>query len=367
MTSARSIVLGIHRWTGLTVGLALIAVALTGLGLLLRPQLEPAVDRALRTVTSCTTRLALDDQVARARTVHAKGAIRQLEIANGGIGATVVRYVDDLGVYVDPCDGRVLGVQARWGGVFGTIEYLHRWRFLGNSDVSETVAGTMSLTLMIVMAIGGLFVWWPGTKRQWQGAWKLRWRLKGAAFEVNLHRTYGAYAALVIIVTTAASLAFVFDWARNAVYAITASAPPAKKPRAADGATIAPFETLLMRTLAQAPTADAVTLALPRKPGDPVEATVIERDAPHPNARTTVYLDPASARVLRFDPYAAASTGYKTYRWLGSLHMGYVGGALGQALLFFGVLAIPVLGYTGIRAWLRRRAPPERRFSKQTA
>jgi vanillate O-demethylase ferredoxin subunit len=370
MNPVRNAVLVVHRWTGLTVGIVIMLVALTGLAMVFRPQLEPALDRALHTVGTCDTRIGLDDLAARARTAHPNGAIRQLEIARAGFGPTVVRYADNIGVYVDPCNGRVLGSQDRWGGLFGTIELIHRWRFLGNVDVSETVAGTLSLTLAVIMVLGGLAIWWPTTRRQWKNAWKLRWSLKGAAFELNLHKTYGLYAALIILATTAASWTFVFDWARNTVYAVTASSPPAKKPRSTSADTsLASFETVFTRSLATAPKADDVTILLPKKPGDAIEVTVIESDAPHPNARSMVYLDAHSAQVLRFDPYANASRGYKVYRWLASLHMGYIGGVFGQVLLFAGVLAVPVLGYTGIHAYLRRRriAQPERKFSNQTA
>lgn len=369
MKPMREIVLTVHRWTGLTAGLLVVMVVLTGLGMVFRPQLEPRIDRALHEVDTCTSRIPLDTLAERAREAHGGRTIRQVELANAGFGATVVRYTDDLGVYLDPCSGRVLGTQDRWGGVFGTIEYLHRLRFFKDTDVSETVAGTSSLVLALVMVGGGIAVWWPATRRQWKSAWKLRWRLKGAAFEINLHRTYGIYAALVILATALASLTFVFGWANAAVYAVTGSAPPAPKPHSTGASTtLAPLERLLERTLATVPGARDITLLLPRKPGDAVEATVIERDAPHPNAATLVYLDAHTARVVGFAPYAAASAGTRAYRWLKSMHMGYIGGLFGQLVLFAGVLAVPVLGYTGIRSWLRRRVPrAERAAARQAA
>lgn len=369
MKPMRETVLTVHRWTGLTVGIAIVVVAVAGLAMVFRPQLEPRIDRALHEVGKCATRIPLDTLADRAREAHPQGAIRQLELSNGGFGVTVARYVDNIGVYLDPCSGRVLGSQDRWGGVFGTIEYVHRLRFLGSTDVSETVAGTLSLVLALVMVAGGVILWWPSTRRQWKNAWKLRWSLEGAAFELNLHRTYGIYAAVVILATTLASLTFVFGWANAAVYALTGSPQPAQKPHSAsDSGALAPFEQLLGRTLATVPNAADITLLLPKKKGDAVEATVIERDAPHPNAVTLVYLDAHTAQVLLFAPYASASAGTKLYRWLKSMHMGYVGGVFGQLVLFVGVLAVPVLGYTGIRAWLRRRAPRiQRAYAKQAA
>ena len=50
-------VLKVHRWTGLTVGLVILMMALTGSVNLFRPQLEPVVNRDLLTVPACSERV----------------------------------------------------------------------------------------------------------------------------------------------------------------------------------------------------------------------------------------------------------------------------------------------------------------------
>jgi vanillate O-demethylase ferredoxin subunit len=187
--------------------------------------------------------------------------------------------------------------------------------------------------------------------------------LKGAAFEMHLHRAAGVYAAVVLLSTAFAAWTFTFEWARAGLYAITLSAAPARKPvsSAAPGdATPSTLEAFLARTLEAVPQADQITLVLPRKPRDAVEVQVIERDAPHPNARTVVYLDRHTAQVLRVEPYATSSAGHKAYRWLASLHMGYVGGVAGQLVQAAAMWMVPFLLVTGIRSHLRKRRAPAR-------
>ena len=94
--SFRNVVARVHRWVGLTVGLAIVYLAITGLTMLFRPQIEPLVEARLREVTSCSVREPLDKLIASARAAHPDGAVRQVEIAQGGIGVTVVRYADDV-------------------------------------------------------------------------------------------------------------------------------------------------------------------------------------------------------------------------------------------------------------------------------
>jgi vanillate O-demethylase ferredoxin subunit len=131
---------------------------------------------------------------------------------------------------------------------------------------------------------------------------------------------------------------------------------PAPKPAVtATSAAMLPAEIFIERALSTLPNAREITLTYPRNVRDAVEIYAIERGAPHPNARSYVYLNPYTADVLRLEPYAASTAGNRIYRWLGSLHTGKVGGLPVQLLLFAGILGVPVLAYTGIRSTLRRK------------
>jgi ferredoxin-NADP reductase len=356
--SVRKGLLRIHRWTGLTLGLAIVYLAVTGLTMVFRPQLQPIVERGLRHEAPCGARLPLDELAARARAAHPGAAVARIDTFQGGSGATIVRFADKRNVHVNSCTGAILGEQSQWGGFFGTMEQLHRFRFIDNADVTELIGGSLSLVLALVMVGGGLAMWWPPNLKALKSAATPRLRLSGRAFDVNLHRTAGLYACLVILMSALTSLTFTFDWARRAVFAAAQSPRPAPKPTLeAASAAVLPAEAFMHRALAIAPDAREIDVIYPRKPRDAVEIDIVERDAPHPGARGFLYMDPGTGDVLRYEPYAASSMGNKIYRWLGSLHTGNVGGLPVQLLLFAGILGVPVLGYTGIRSYLRRRFP----------
>jgi len=321
-----------------------------------RPQLEPVVERGLRDVGSCHARRPLDELIASARRDHPDSALTRIEILEGGYGATTIRFADAMGVYVNPCTGSVLGQRRQWGGFFSTIEQWHRLRFVDNPDVTELIGGSVSLLLALIMVVGGVLLWWPPSLRALRSSFKFRWRLSGRAFERSLHRSVGTYAGLILLMSAATSLTFTFDWARNALFLATGSRVPAPRPAVtATSAAMLPSETFMGRVCSMLPNAREITITYPRKPRDAVEIYAIERGAPHPNARSYIYLNPYTAEVLRFEPYAASSTGNKVYRWLGSLHTGKVGGWPVQLLLFAGIFGVPVLAYTGIRSALRHK------------
>jgi vanillate O-demethylase ferredoxin subunit len=351
----------LHRWLGLIVAPAIAYLALTGSTMLLRPHLERVVDSRLHHVSACERQLPLAQLIANANERHAEGAIRQLELTGGAPDATVIRYSDLRGVFVDPCSGAVLGEQQRWGGLFGTLEGLHRLRyFVDDGDVTEPITGTLSVVMGLMAALG-IALWWPRSRGHLKRSLSLRSSLRGPALQMHLHRVIGVYAAAVLLISAVAAWTFTFDWARSALYAVTRSNPPAARPRpsAGTGPNASP-DALLAAARNAVPDFDRMTIVLPKKPTDPVEVQILERDAPHPNARTTLYLDPRDARVLRVEPYATSSAGHKAYRWLASLHMGYVGGVAGQIVQGAAMLMVPVLLITGVRSFWRRRRAPQR-------
>ena len=320
-----------------------------------RKQLEPIVESELHDVSGCTARIPLDALAARAHAASPEKPVVQIETSDAG-QTTIVRFSDLQGIYLDSCTGKVLGHRNRWGGFFGTVEWLHRLRFVGNTDVSEPIGGSVALFAALVMVVGGLAVWWPRTWKAFRNGLKFRPQLKGRAFDMSLHRTAGFYVAAVLLLSSVTALTFSFDWARGAIFAATGTKPlPAKPVLEPPKAPLAPLETFMARTLQAVPNARDVQINLPKKPRDAVEIQVVERDAPHTEARTFVYLAPETGDVIRVDSYAASGLGNKVYRFIGALHMGLIGGPLVQALLFTGILGVPLLAFTGIRSWWRGR------------
>jgi ferredoxin-NADP reductase/uncharacterized iron-regulated membrane protein len=360
--------LQVHRWTGLTVGLLVVFLAITGLSLVFRPQLEPMVERDLHEVSACSSTLPIDAIVASARSAHPKVGIELVKIAEGSEPA-VVRFVDKVGVHVDPCNGAVLGQQHRWAGVFNTFEQLHRFRFIESADVGNFITGSAAFVVLFAFVVGGLVVWWPATVQAFKRSFKPATHLKGRAFEVNLHRTIGLYASLVLLVVALTAMPIAFKRVRYAMYSATGSAMPAPKPQStklsADMKRL-PLETFWQRARTLVPDPLHAVLIYPRKESDPVEISLVAQGAPHPEAISSLFLDAYSGEVLRFEPYAQSGVGNKIYRWATALHMGYVGGLFGQVLLFVGVLGVPVLAYTGTSSYLRRRfgaKPPSKMLS----
>ena len=353
--SIKPLILVGHRWAGLTVGLAAAFLALTGLTMAFRTQLEPQVDARLLDRAACESRLPLDALLARATVAHPGKALARIEIPDLSTAATVVRFTDRVGVHLDACSGEVLAQRTPWGGFFPFMEMVHKLRFITeDSKVTEVIGGTIAI-LVSIMATGGLILAWPASRRALQAVLRPRLNPGTRAFDLMLHRSVGVYVYLVVVTSMACALTFTFDWWRSTIFAATGSPPPASRP-AGRGALALPLEAYLARARALIPDLASAVITPPRKAGEPLEIYGIERGAPHAYARNYLYLDPASGETLRFQPYAESSLGNKSYRWMGALHTGRAGWPF-QLLLFAGILGIPILAFTGIRSYVRSRNP----------
>jgi ferredoxin-NADP reductase len=351
----RKAVLVVHRWTGLTVGLVFVMFALTAAILVFRPQLEPVASPGLFDVGQCATRAPLDLGVANAVRSHPGGTLDDMRIRGAGAEPTQVRFLDRTLVHVDPCTGKVMGEQSKYGGLFGFPEQLHRFKFM-SAEAGAIAGGTITLITLVLLVVGGLVVWWPATRMALKGAFKFRPHLKGVAFTLNLHNIVGVYTAIVLAITAATALPISFSWLREGLYSMTSSQRIAKPDATpVPGSAPLPLEAQWQRIQAAFPPAQEAVIRFPRKPTDAVEAFTVNVDAAHPNARNYIYLDPVTGAVLKSIPYAESPTGLRIYFWLVSLHTGAVGGPFVQLLFLLGMLGVPVLAYTGFSSYLRRR------------
>jgi uncharacterized iron-regulated membrane protein len=353
----RPLIFQLHLWSALIVGTVLLFVALTGACMVFRPELDPVFNRGLFSVAPGGPPRPLDELVAAAQRSHPEAKVDYVRLAPEPGASVQVAFLDKQVVFVNPATAAVLGRRGRYEGFFGRCEQWHRFLFLGPAGTFVTRAGAM-LTCFVLLT--GFYLWLPAVFRVVRTGFVLNFKLKGRAWNFNLHKVVGFYAGAVVLASALTGLPQSYDWMEHGVYLGWGAAPagPAlhSTPPTGGGNGVT-MQSWLESARRLAPGAVETMIYLPRKPDAPVEIYATGRAGLQENARSYLFLDAYSGAVLRATPYAESTRGVKFYLAVVSLHFGQFGGWVGRVIMLAGTLAVPLLAFTGLAMFLQRRRP----------
>ena len=353
-TPARKRLAWLHTWSGLVFGIAIVMLGITGAGLVLRPELDSLVNHHLLKVPACHAPLPLDTQVARAGAAH-PGKVRNIELTAGPTNTTAVKFANMDYVYVSPCSGKVLGVQNQYGGFFGTLDWLHRFLFAGH-ETGRPIAGWINLVFLLSLIIGGIVLWWPRSKTELRRAIRFDVKLPGIARTLSLHKIIGLYTSVLLLVITLTAIPIGFLPVKNLIYHLTGYQPLDPPTSTVNvGVLPMPLQQVWRETQREFPHITWASIDLPQRPEDAIRIEILEPGMPHKNAKSFLYLDQYSGRVLYRIHYKALNVGRKLYLYSIAFHSALVGGLPYQILLLLACLGIPVQAWSGFSPWLQRR------------
>lgn len=364
----------IHLWLGLTSGLVIFIVAITGAIYVFSEDIINIyesdfryVDKEQKSKLTPNKLKAIADKEIDA--FFGKKEInywdwQSLYYYNNSERAVVVeghRYKNpDVyhQVYINPYTGKVLKVRNTWASKFwDVIIELHTSLMLGDVGVYIVEFGTLIFLLMI---ISGMILWWPknkhASKQRFFFKWKenVRWRRKN----YDLHSILGFYMCWIVIFMVITGLFWSFDWFKNSVYYALDGEIPVVNELKID--SLNPIQNnynttdlMLIKARTLYPNADSYSLNYPKKNGMPFEILVKESKNWAPNH--TLYFNPENGSLIFQKKYESLSTGQKFNELTGDIHYGWIFGWPSKILTFFGCLIAASLPFTGFYIWYGRR------------
>ncbi|MDT8322262.1 MAG: PepSY-associated TM helix domain-containing protein, partial [Xanthomonadales bacterium] len=278
-----------------------------------------------------------------------------VRLPRNGIAAYHV-FLDGGQALVDPKNHALIDEWA-WHQTFvGILSELHF--HLAAGRIGKNTVGALGLAAGL-MAISGLLLWWV-VRHQFR--WRsLRPTGPGRGHLLRLHRDLGALAAVFVLLFGLTGAAVVFGSASRTILntlllsPVVSQARPevraTQRPGPPDAQMLAAARSALPQSRliswSPPPAGSAVHYLRLRMPGEP-----------HPNGRSTVYLDGLRKTVIEHIDASRAPRGESVLNWMYPLHSLQIGGWPYRVLGLLTALALAVISLSGLWSfvqWLRHK------------
>ena len=399
----RKILFWCHLVTGVSVALIVLIMSVTGVLLTYEKQMLARADaRAVHVPAPPAGARRLPVDVLMQRVAQAESGTPTAVSWLAGENAPVrVAYGREKTVYVDPYTGAVLGQGAtKMRAFFRFVTDWHRW--LGQSgegrDRGKMITGAANLGFLFLV-LSGLWLWWPRTwtREAVRNVTVFRRGLRAKARDFNWHNVIGVWSFVPLVVVVASATVISYPWASNLVYRIAGEEPPppsnpgggpggpgGAQARAgapggagerggreggargegiargegreggADENLLAGVDPLVLAAQQKVDGWRTISMTMPRSADAPVVFNIDRGSGGQPQKRASLTLDRATGAEVKWEPFAAGTTGRKMRSILRFAHTGEVLGLLGQTMAGLVSLGAAVLVWTGLSLSLRR-------------
>ena len=372
--SLRRVIFWTHLTVGVTAGIVIFMLAVTGVILTYEAQLNHWALREYRTnpPASDAAPLGLDELLARIADGQPADRVRSVALARDPREPAVVELDDGASVHADRFTGARLGDgDTRTRRFLRNVLYWHRWFALEGEYriIGRTFTATANLGFLFLI-VSGLYLWWPSSRNRaaWRQALWFRRGLTGRARDFNWHRVIGFWSAVPLAVIAVSGATISYQWAADLVHRLAGDAPPyqqSPRPWESDvrdqpsalpdpAAPLVELQTLVTRAGAETPEWRTITVDLPESMHEPVVVAVDRGTGRQPSQSEDLLFDRATGELVGRAGYPTFSRGFKIRRWLRFAHTGEVYGVVGQSVAGVVSLGAAVMVWTGLAMTWRR-------------
>lgn len=360
--------LRVHRWSGLLIGVVVAVIGVTGALTTYQDEIDRSLNPELfrvkrlpvpvRTLDEAIAAAEAARQDAKATSVRLPRSRRDsLEVSVSPHGST-----DFTGwyVYVDPYRNNVLGSRpfdpdpwSRRGAVASLYEVHYS---LAASRAGVWFVSAVA-SVWLVTTLLGVVLAWPASRAAWRRTVRIRFGGSAAQLNLDLHRATGLLAAAFIIVVLATGIALNLSPQATAVvqsFSTLTFEPALPEPRRSASGSVIAWQTALDAAVEARPEDKPQSIYRDDTRGVYV-VRMREPDAIHRRGQTRVYVDASNADVLATWNPRDGSAGDRFWSWQNPLHSGHAFGGVGRFIVFLTGLAAALFVCTGVPLWFARR------------
>jgi uncharacterized iron-regulated membrane protein len=223
----RAGILWVHRWLGITSGLIVLVVSLTGCIYVFEQEIRNTFQRKYYYVANSNTpKIELQQLRQIVKAQIDKDKIKLIRFEEKNTAAYIFVTEKDNLISVNPYTGQVVGVRNGKKDFLNVVLRLHRTLLLG--EVGRQIV-KWNVVIFLMLCISGLVLWWPKQKHFFKRAATINFKTKNwKVLNWDLHSVLGFYGLLVLILIALTGIFFSFDTVKDALKAATGQ-PKGKK------------------------------------------------------------------------------------------------------------------------------------------
>ena len=227
--SIRKFLNDIHLYAGLTCGLIVIAVCLSGTLYVYNTEIREFFDSERYFVEKESKSIPLDalkatletqvgGQVVGFQVFGQEGRTHQFSLIKTGEEKPITYFVN-------PYSGEVLADNAQKTAAerfMGSLFSLHRWLLLdkvetpilesmSNQDLGRLING-IATSLFLLGVLTGIFLWFPKKAKNWKQGLKVKWDGNWKRINHDLHNTLAFYSLIALFIMAVTGPFWSFGW-----------------------------------------------------------------------------------------------------------------------------------------------------------
>lgn len=361
----RKTVFWLHLTCGVSAGLVVLMMSVTGVILTYERQVQVWEDRSYYAEPEAGQQAMTADQLIAASRSLEGFEPTSLMLSSDPTAPAVLRQGRSQTQYLNPYSGQAYQPHAdSYSAFFSAVRGWHRWfNMTGDSRSSARVITGAANLMFLFLVLSGIYLWLPkiyarATLRA--RIWFNQSNINASARDFNWHHVFGFWAAIPLVVIISTATVFNYSWANNLVYRLAGEAPPVRGSSANVDAPVPatvdrlPYADLVSTAKTYSEDWRTITLAIPAAEANSANLTLDEGDGGQPQKRHVLTLDVSDGAVIQWAPFTSQTAGAQARRWVRFLHTGEALGIIGQTVAGIASFAAILMVWTGLALALRR-------------
>jgi len=363
----------IHLYLGLTMGIFLMVIGITGALLSFQKEILWLVNKDSYVVQVSATQLSEKQIIDNFKIKFPEAKVRALTINSDPTSSVVINIASNakgkagrrgINYYINPYNSEILP-NVEGAKVFKFIEMVHRGLVAG--EFGKQLVGACTLGLFVLM-LSGIIVYLPRLKRAFFKSFTFKFKHKGRSFLSTMHSALGMWVIPFYLVSTITGLSLSYHWFSDILHSVTGVEQRAyKKTTDKKPMTQMSKSTKVKPELASQKVQEmfdlfkenihdysSVNLRFEGKKGV-YTFYYLKKEPLHYRARNEVSLDIRKKEIIKHDEFSKKPLEEKLMKSIIPIHTGEYFGRIGQILMLLAALTMPLFTITGFMMYFQRR------------